>query len=323
MSRLLEVRNLSVRYATARGELNAVSAVDLDLDIGQTLGLVGESGCGKSSLGKALVRLVAPSQGEIQVRGVDLAGLSGRKLKESRHDVQMVFQDPSSALDPRLSIFDSIDEPLRARGELSKQQRQQRVAELMRQVGLHEDLASRLPHQLSGGQRQRVVIARALAPRPAMIVCDEPVSALDVSLQAQILNLLCDLQEQLGVAYLFISHDLSVVQYLADRIAVMYLGQIVEIGDRNLFWQRPAHPYTQALIAAVPIMDPSISRAADKQVIGGDVPSPYTPPSGCRFHTRCPQVQPRCRVEPPRLQTLQPGHQVACHLYDAAFGAPA
>lgn len=323
MNRLLEVRNLSVRYATARGELNAVSAVDLDLDIGQTLGLVGESGCGKSSLGKALVRLVAPSQGEIRVRGVDLAGLSGRKLKESRHDVQMVFQDPSSALDPRLSIFDSIDEPLRARGELSKQQRQQRVAELMRQVGLHEDLASRLPHQLSGGQRQRVVIARALAPRPAMIVCDEPVSALDVSLQAQILNLLCDLQEQLGVAYLFISHDLSVVQYLADRIAVMYLGQIVEIGDRNLFWQRPAHPYTQALIAAVPIMDPSISRAADKQVIGGDVPSPYTPPSGCRFHTRCPQVQPRCRIEPPRLQTLQPGHQVACHLYDAAFGAPA
>lgn len=323
MSRLLEVRNLSVRYATARGELNAVSAVDLDLDIGQTLGLVGESGCGKSSLGKALVRLVAPSQGEILVRGVDLAGLSGRKLKESRHDVQMVFQDPSSALDPRLSIFDSIDEPLRVRGELSKQQRQQRVAELMRQVGLHEDLASRLPHQLSGGQRQRVVIARALAPRPAMIVCDEPVSALDVSLQAQILNLLCDLQEQLGVAYLFISHDLSVVQYLADRIAVMYLGQIVEIGDRNLFWQRPAHPYTQALIAAVPIMDPSISRAADKQVIGGDVPSPYTPPSGCRFHTRCPQVQPRCRIEPPRLQTLQPGHQVACHLYDAAFGAPA
>ena len=323
MNRLLEVRNLSVRYATARGELNAVSAVDLDLDIGQTLGLVGESGCGKSSLGKALVRLVAPSQGEIRVRGVDLAGLSGRKLKESRHDVQMVFQDPSSALDPRLSIFDSIDEPLRARGELSKQQRQQRVAELMRQVGLHEDLASRLPHQLSGGQRQRVVIARALAPRPAMIVCDEPVSALDVSLQAQILNLLCDLQEQLGVAYLFISHDLSVVQYLADRIAVMYLGQIVEVGDRNLFWQRPAHPYTQALIAAVPIMDPSISRAADKQVIGGDVPSPYTPPSGCRFHTRCPQVQPRCRIEPPRLQTLQPGHQVACHLYDAAFGAPA
>lgn len=323
MNRLLEVRNLSVRYATTRGELNAVSAVDLDLDIGQTLGLVGESGCGKSSLGKALVRLVAPSQGEIRVRGVDLAGLSGRKLKESRHDVQMVFQDPSSALDPRLSIFDSIDEPLRARGELSKQQRQQRVAELMRQVGLHEDLASRLPHQLSGGQRQRVVIARALAPRPAMIVCDEPVSALDVSLQAQILNLLCDLQEQLGVAYLFISHDLSVVQYLADRIAVMYLGQIVEIGDRNLFWQRPAHPYTQALIAAVPIMDPSISRAADKQVIGGDVPSPYTPPSGCRFHTRCPQVQPRCRIEPPRLQTLQPGHQVACHLYDAAFGAPA
>lgn len=323
MSRLLEVRNLSVRYATARGELNAVSAVNLDLDVGQTLGLVGESGCGKSSLGKALVRLVAPSQGEIRVKGIDLAGLSGRKLKDSRHDVQMVFQDPSSALDPRLSIFDSIDEPLRARGELSKQQRQQRVAELMRQVGLHEELATRLPHQLSGGQRQRVVIARALAPRPAMIVCDEPVSALDVSLQAQILNLLCDLQEQLGVAYLFISHDLSVVQYLADRIAVMYLGQIVEIGDRNLFWQRPAHPYSQALIAAVPIMDPVTSRAADKHVIGGDVPSPYTPPPGCRFHTRCPQAQPRCRVELPRLQSLQPGHQVACHLYDTAFGAPA
>jgi peptide/nickel transport system ATP-binding protein len=323
MSRLLEVRNLSVRYATARGELNAVSAVDLDLDVGQTLGLVGESGCGKSSLGKALVRLVTPSEGEIRVKGINLAGLSGRRLKDSRHDVQMVFQDPSSALDPRLSIFDSIAEPLRARGELDKPQRQQRVAELMQQVGLHQELASRLPHQLSGGQRQRVVIARALAPRPAMIVCDEPVSALDVSLQAQILNLLCDLQEQLGVAYLFISHDLSVVQYLADRIAVMYLGQIVEIGDRQLFWQRPAHPYSQALIAAVPIMDPSISRAADKQVIGGDVPSPYTPPPGCRFHTRCPQAHARCQVEPPRLQALQPGHQVACHLYDAAFGAPA
>ncbi|MBD1587444.1 ABC transporter ATP-binding protein [Pseudomonas typographi] len=323
MSALLEVRNLSVRYATARGELNAVSAVDLDLAVGQTLGLVGESGCGKSSLGKALVRLVNPSEGEIRVNGTDLATLSGKRLKASRHDVQMVFQDPSSALDPRLSIFDSIDEPLRARGELSKPQRQQRVAELMRQVGLHEDLASRLPHQLSGGQRQRVVIARALAPRPAMIICDEPVSALDVSLQAQILNLLCDLQEQLGIAYLFISHDLSVVQYLADRIAVMYLGQIVEIGDRSPFWQRPAHPYSQALIAAVPVMDPTLSRAADKQVIGGDVPSPYTPPSGCRFHTRCPQVHDRCKEEQPRLQALQTGHHVACHLYDATTGAPA
>jgi peptide/nickel transport system ATP-binding protein len=323
MSALLEVRNLSVRYATARGELNAVSAVDLDLAVGQTLGLVGESGCGKSSLGKALVRLVNPCGGEIRVNGTDLATLSGKRLKASRHDVQMVFQDPSSALDPRLSIFDSIDEPLRARGELTKPQRRQRVAELMRQVGLHEDLASRLPHQLSGGQRQRVVIARALAPRPAMIVCDEPVSALDVSLQAQILNLLCDLQEQLGVAYLFISHDLSVVQYLADRIAVMYLGQIVEIGDRSLFWQRPAHPYSQALIAAVPVMDPTLSRAADKQVIGGDVPSPYTPPSGCRFHTRCPQVHARCKAQQPRLQALQTGHHVACHLYDATTGAPA
>lgn len=323
MNRLLEVRDLSVRYRTARGELNAVSAVDFDLDAGQTLGLVGESGCGKSSLGKALVRLVDPSNGQIRLNGSDLAALSGRQLKACRHDVQMVFQDPSSALDPRMSIFDSIAEPLRARGIMNKAERRQRVDELMQQVGLHPEMATRLPHQLSGGQRQRVVIARALAPRPALIVCDEPVSALDVSLQAQILNLLCDLQEQLGVAYLFISHDLSVVQYLADRIAVMYLGQIVEIGDRQLFWQRPAHPYSQALIAAVPIMDPNLSRAADKQVIGGDVPSPYTPPAGCRFHTRCPQALDRCRVEAPRLRGLQPGHQVACHLYDATHGAPA
>jgi len=323
MSRLLEVRDLSVRYPTARGELNAVSGVNLDLDAGQTLGLVGESGCGKSSLGRTLVRLVKPSDGEIRVNGIDLAGLSGRQLQARRQDVQMVFQDPSSALDPRLSLFDSIAEPLRARGELNRQQRQARVAELMQQVGLHPDLASRLPHQLSGGQRQRVVIARALAPRPALIVCDEPVSALDVSLQAQILNLLCDLQAQLGVAYLFISHDLSVVQYLADRIAVMYLGEIVEIGDRALFWQRPAHPYSQALIAAVPIMDPSRSRAADKQVLAGDVPSPFTPPSGCRFHTRCAHVHSRCREQKPHLQTLQTGHQVACHLYDATSGAPA
>lgn len=323
MSRLLEVRNLSVRYPTARGELNAVSAVNLDLDTGQTLGLVGESGCGKSSLGRTLVRLVKPSEGEIRVNGTDLASLSGRQLQARRQDVQMVFQDPSSALDPRLSLFDSIAEPLRARGELNRQQRQARVAELMQQVGLHPDLAGRLPHQLSGGQRQRVVIARALAPRPALIVCDEPVSALDVSLQAQILNLLCDLQAQLGVAYLFISHDLSVVQYLADRIAVMYLGEIVEIGDRALFWQRPAHPYSQALIAAVPIMDPSRSRAADKQVLAGDVPSPFTPPSGCRFHTRCAHVHARCREQAPRLQALQAGHHVACHLYDATSGAPA
>lgn len=323
MNPLLHVNNLSVRYATARGELHAVSAVNLALDAGQTLGLVGESGCGKSSLGKALVRLVKPSAGEIRVRGVDLASLRGRALKASRFEVQMVFQDPSSALDPRMNIAEAIAEPLRARGELNAAERQARVAELMQQVGLHAELASRLPHQLSGGQRQRVVIARALAPKPALIVCDEPVSALDVSLQAQILNLLCDLQAQLGVAYLFISHDLSVVQYVADRIAVMYLGEVVEVGDRALFWQRPAHPYSQALIAAVPVMDPAHSRAASKTVLGGDVPSPYQPPAGCRFHTRCPQAHPRCQAEAPRLRALQPGHQVACHLYDATLGAPA
>lgn len=321
MSALLDIDGLTVRYHTGRGALNAVSQVALQVQAGQTLGLVGESGCGKSSLGKALVNLVNAEAGSIRLGGVELRGLSGRQLKPHRRRIQMVFQDPASALDPRMSIAQAIAEPLALDPELLPAQHPARVRQLLAQVGLHPHLAERLPHQLSGGQRQRVVIARALAPRPQLIVCDEPVSALDVSLQAQVLNLLADLQAQLGVAYLFISHDLGVVQHIADRIAVMYLGEIVEVGGREAFWQAPAHPYTQALISAVPVMDPARSRIADKTLLAGDLPSPYTPPSGCRFHTRCPHAMAQCREQAPALRAIGPDHQVACHLH-APTGAP-
>ena len=310
---LLEVDNLQVAYRTKRGVLQAVDGVSFSVEAGETLGLVGESGCGKSSLGKAIMRLVEPTSGSIRMDDVDITHLSARSLRPHRKRFQMVFQDPSGSLDPRQRIGDLIEEPMVFHRTGSRSERKQRVRDLMAQVGLHPDVINRLPHEFSGGQRQRIAIARALALEPKLIVCDEPVSALDVSLQAQILNLLSDLQRDRGIAYLFVSHDLSVVQHLADRIAVMYLGQIVEIAPRTELWRSPAHPYTRALIDAVPVMDPRLSRIADKALLKGDLPNPYSPPTGCRFSSRCPQVVELCRTTSPSLTEVAPGHVAACH----------
>jgi oligopeptide/dipeptide ABC transporter ATP-binding protein len=315
---VLEIDALSVRYYTGRGALRAVDRVSLHVGERETLGLVGESGCGKSSLAKAVLRLIEPEAGAIRIDGVETSSLSGRSLRPYRRLVQMVFQDPSASLDPRYAVRRLVAEPLTARHHGNRTTRRERVAALMRQVGLGSDLAERLPHELSGGQRQRVAIARALAPAPRLLVCDEPVSALDVSLQAQVLNLLADLQAEFGIAYLFVSHDLSVVQQIADRVAVMYLGRVVEVARSADLWRRPAHPYTRALIEAVPALPPHHRRIADKTVLQGELPSPFNPPAGCRFHTRCPHVMPRCRTEPPSLRPVAADHLVACHLHDPA-----
>ncbi len=315
MSPLLQVEDLDVRYRTRRGVLQAVDRVAFTVQAGETLGLVGESGCGKSSLGKAIMRIVDPHSGAIRLDGVDIARLGGRRLRPHRRRFQMIFQDPAASLNPRRTVGSLIEEPLALHGLGRPAERRDRVRALMAQVGLHPDLGDRLPHQFSGGQCQRVAIARALALEPDLIVCDEPVSALDVSLQAQILNLLSDLQQARGVAYLFISHDLSVVQHLADRIAVMYLGQIVEIAHRTALWRNPAHPYSRALIAAVPRMDPGRHRLDKARLLPGDLPNPYDPPAGCRFHTRCPHAMKICRERPPALTAVAPGHAVACHLH--------
>ncbi|CAN5410497.1 dipeptide ABC transporter ATP-binding protein [soil metagenome] len=314
-SALLEIKDLEVGYRTQRGHLTAVDKVSFDVQPGETLGLVGESGCGKSSLGKAIMRLVEPQGGSISIDGIDITHMSARELRPHRHRFQMVFQDPGGSLDPRHRIGKLIEDPLAFHRVGNAAERRTRVMELMEKVGLRPDVIDRLPHEFSGGQRQRIAIARALALDPELIVCDEPVSALDVSLQAQILNLLGDLQRERGMAYLFISHDLSVVQHLADRVAVMYLGQIVEIAPRTELWRRPAHPYTQALIEAVPVMNPRLSRIADKDPLPGDLPSPFAPPKGCRFNTRCPHVMDVCRSVAPALRTVAPGHAVSCHLH--------
>jgi len=322
LTSLLEIEALDVRYRTRRGVLRAVDGVDLSVGAGETLGLVGESGCGKSSLGKSIMRLVDAYSGSIRLDGVDITRLAGRRLRPHRRRFQMVFQDPAASLNPRQRVGDLLEEPLALYRIGDRAERRARVRELMAQVGLHADVATRLPHEFSGGQRQRIAIARALALEPSLIVCDEPVSALDVSLQAQILNLLSDLQRSQGMAYLFISHDLSVVQHLADRIAVMYLGQIIEIASRAALWRHPAHPYTQALIAAVPRMDPGRRRNVAARLLPGDLPNPYEPPAGCRFHTRCPFAMPSCREHAPALTKLAPDHAVACHLH-ADGSAPA
>ncbi|THT98094.1 ABC transporter ATP-binding protein [Lampropedia puyangensis] len=313
MSKLLEVRDLRVRYRTRRGLLHAVDGVNLDLAVGETLGLVGESGCGKSSLAKAIMRLVEPEAGHIRLNGHDITHLKPARLRPYRKQFQMVFQNPSDSLDGRQRVGDLIAEPLALHRVGHRSERKQAVLALMEQVGLHASAYDRFPHEFSGGQRQRIAIARALALEPALIVCDEPVSALDVSLQAQILNLLSRLQQERGVSYLFVSHDLSVVKYLADRIAVMYLGQIVEYAIAAALWNAPAHPYTQALIAAVPQTDPHNHRIENKPILSGELPDPYAPPEGCRFHGRCPKAQAVCSTQAPKLERIAPGHQVACH----------
>jgi len=318
---LLEVQNLKVHFPVkhggfgrARESVRAVDDVSFEIAPGETLGLVGESGCGKTTLGRAIVRLVEPTAGSVRFEGEDVTRLSGGALRARRRQFQMIFQDPFGSLNPRLTIEDIIGEALDIHGLAETGvARTKRVAELLTAVGLDTAYARRYPHEFSGGQRQRIGIARALAVEPKLIVCDEPVSALDVSVQAQIINLLQDLQQQHGLAYLFIAHDLAVVEHISRRVMVMYLGKIVELAEAKAIVRAPKHPYTQALISAVPEVDPDSKR--QRIVLPGDVPSPIHPPSGCRFHPRCPIAEkPRCEIESPELRELAAGHHVSCHL---------
>ncbi len=317
---LLRVRNL-VKHFPVRGGLlartvehvRAVDGVSFELNAGETLGLVGESGCGKSTTGRCILRLIEPTSGEVRFDGKDVMALDARGLREHTRGMQITFQDPYASLNPRITVGTIIGEALTIHG-LARNAREydERVANLLETVGLHADHRRRYPHEFSGGQRQRIGIARALAVSPRLIVCDEPVSALDVSIQAQVINLLEDLQKQFGLAYLFIAHDLSVVEHISRRVAVMYLGRIVEVASAHDLYAAPKHPYTEALLSAVPIPDPAVKRA--RIVLQGDVPNPINPPAGCHFHPRCPHVMERCRSEAPLLREIAPGRQAACHL---------
>src|SRR5712671_602054 len=309
---LLSVRSLCVQYQSARGTVRAVDDVSLDLDAGETVGLVGESGCGKSTLGKAIMRLVPSSNGYVILDGENLTEMQPRALKAARRKIQMIFQDPYSSLNPRHDIGTIVGQPLSVAGWPRRDIRD-RVAELMEQVGLPAEAVRRYPHEFSGGQRQRIGIARALALSPKVIICDEPVSALDVSVRAQVINLLKDLQQTTGVSYLFISHDLSVVEHTADRVAVMYLGTLVEVGARDQIWRNPQHPYTKALLAAAPIADPKLARARQRTVLQGGQPSAIDLPAGCPFHSRCPIAQERCKADKPMLRPVGGGTLAACH----------
>jgi oligopeptide/dipeptide ABC transporter ATP-binding protein len=294
-------------------ENKAVDGITFNVKRGETVGLVGESGCGKSTTGRAILQLYKPTGGKIVFDGKDLSELHGEELRLTRRRMQMIFQDPYASLNPRMSIRDIVGEPLLIHKLGNAAERRERVAELMRIVGLNPYYATRFPHEFSGGQRQRIGIARSLAVSPDFIVCDEPVSALDVSIQAQIINLLEELQEQFGLTYLFIAHDLAVVRHISDRVAVMYLGKMMELSDRNEIYDNPLHPYTKALLSAVPIPDPALERKRERIILTGDVPSSLRPPRGCVFHTRCPIAIDECREAIPEWREVQPGHWVACH----------
>jgi oligopeptide/dipeptide ABC transporter ATP-binding protein len=318
---LVEVEDLKVHFPiragifkTEVGTVKAVDGISFDVRRGETLGLVGESGCGKSTTGRAMIRLREPTEGKVRFDGIDLGGLKSNELRRMRRRMQIIFQDPYGSLDPRMTVGSIISEPIDTHNLAKGAARKERVADLLRIVGLDPKYVTRYPHEFSGGQRQRIGVARALAVEPEFIVCDEPISALDVSIQAQVLNLLTDLRSQLGLTYLFIAHDLSVVKHISDRVAVMYLGKIVEIGPPDVMYAAPGHPYTRALLSAVPVPDPEMERKRKRVILTGDVPSPVNPPEGCRFHTRCPFRQPtRCDEERPALRELRPGHLVACH----------
>ena len=318
---LVRVEGLKLHFPITRGilrrQVGAVKAVDgvsFEIYRGETLGMVGESGCGKSTTGRAILKLNRPTGGKVYLDGIDLGDLKGKKLREIRRRMQMIFQDPYASLNPRMTIGRIIGEPHQIFNLVPRKERKGRVQELMELVGLNPQFADRYPHEFSGGQRQRVGIARALALQPDFIVCDEPISALDVSIQAQVVNLLEELQERFGLTYLFIAHDLAMVRHISDRVAVMYFGKIVELTDQATLYANPLHPYTQALLSAVPIPDPKIESQRQRTILKGSLPSPSDPPKGCNFCTRCPVAVEHCHEVEPDLREISPGHQVACHL---------
>ena len=321
---LLEVRNLvkhfpirqGIIFARQVGAVQAVDGITFNVEKGETLGLVGESGCGKTTAGRCILRLIEPTSGDVIFDGKNVPELPKDELRELRKDMQIIFQDPYGSLNPRMTVGDIIGEPLHIHKIAKGADREKRVREILETVGLSAFHARRFPHEFSGGQRQRIGIARALAVNPRLIICDEPVSALDVSIQAQVINLLQDLQAEFGLTYLFIAHDLSVVKHISDRVAVMYLGKIVELTGKDELYRNPKHPYTQALLSAIPEADPTIKK--ERIILRGDVPSPINPPSGCRFHTRCPKVMDICKVQEPEFVDSGDGHYVACHLVPAA-----
>lgn len=320
---LVDIKDLKVHFPVRQGMIfnrrfevaRAVDGINLKIPKGKTLGLVGESGCGKSTAARALLQLIKPTAGQIWFGGVELTRLSPHALRKQRRNFQMIFQDPFACLNPRMTVGDIVAEPLQNFGLAKGKALREQVQQLIGLVGLNPRHIRRYPHEFSGGQRQRIGVARALALKPQLIVADEPVSALDVSIQAQILNLLIDLKSEFNLTYLFISHDLAVVRHVSDTIAVMYLGQIVEIADAKDIYANPKHPYTQALLSAVPIPDPQIEKQRKRIVLKGDIPSPLNPPAGCRFHTRCPMAMPHCAIVEPVLKESGMGHETACHLY--------